>query len=132
MPEMPDEIEQDEAQLFQEEGDAPALLDRPVLVRQDGPVTVHDLPSRVGVMRSITLTTAVEQILGRDPRRKAAVLLAFDQAVWYGNSSSEVSQGNAAKWPALLPLELRHSDRVFAAAVTGTTTLTVLVEDWAD
>jgi hypothetical protein len=134
MPEsgMPDQIQPDLSEVQQEESDAPALMDHPVLVRQDGPVLVHDLPSRVGVMRSITLGTTPEQVLMPDRRRKAAVLLSLDQSIWLGNSSSEVSQGAAAKWPANLPIELRHCDRVFAAATTGTTTLTILVEDWAN
>jgi hypothetical protein len=119
MPEvgMPDEIQPDVAEVLQEESDAPALMDHPVLVRQDGPVLIHDLPSRVSVARKITLGATTELLVGRDRRRKRVVVVATgDQGVLLGTSQADVTQGNAPYYPPNVPIELRHAEPVYARA----------------
>jgi len=127
-PDPEEPIEGDVEELQQrEQWDGPA-----VLVEHNGPVTVHDLPARVAVMRSLQLTTSTELISGRDMRRKAVLLLAESDAFYVGNSAAAVTGGTAAKWPAGIPLDVRHVDALYARAAVAGTVLTVIVEQWAD
>lgn len=112
--------------------DVPELLQRDVElpavpVRHDGPLIVQIAPSLRGPAFSMALATTFQHVLGADPKRRRAVLLA-DEAWLYRTATS----GGGVPWPADMPLYLEHADQVYAATPTGTATLTVITEIWAD
>jgi hypothetical protein len=126
-PDALDDVQPDMAEVLQEPLAAAAIL-----VRQDAPVTTHELPTRSGGMRSETLTTSAESIAGHDRRRKRLVVISKDQALYLGTTRREVDSASAFYLPAGVTLEINHSDQVFAASATTTTLVSVLVENWAD
>lgn len=110
-------------QLRQEDEPLPA-----VPVRQVEPITVHNLPSRVGPMFSEDLSTDFVKILPSDVKRKRATLLA--SVAWEISRSGSVSSG--VPWSANVPLVIEHCDTVYARVPTGTGELSVITEVWAD
>jgi hypothetical protein len=117
----------DTDEVFQEEVDLGKLAPIPVVVA--GPVRVQALPSRIGVSRSITLTTTAETILGADPLRRSAVILAA-AAIRIG-SKEDVDLDSGFKLPANVPVTFTHSDTVWARADTSTAVVSIHVEEWA-
>lgn len=115
-----DEVEQREA--------VPELPIPAIPVHVDGPVQTQEVPSRVGVMVGITITTTAEQLAGPDLRRKKLTLLARDADFFFGTTRTQIS----AWWPAGVPLPITHSGSVFVAADTTSTLLTMVTEGWAD
>ena len=107
------------------------LWDRAVKVEHNGPITVQDLPARVGVMRSIQLGLNTELISGRDLRRKALLLLAESDSFYVGTTAASVGDQSAAKWPPGVPLDIRHADAVYAKAAVAGTVLSLISEQWA-
>ncbi len=112
--------------------DVPELLQRDVdlpavPVRVDGPLIVQLAPSLRGPAFPMTLGTVFQHVLGADPKRRRCILLA-DEAWLYRTSTS----GGGVPWPADTALYLEHADQVYAATPTGTATLTVITEIWAD
>lgn len=101
---------------------APALL-----VKPDGPVLTHQLPSRTGPMSSVPLGTTLAHILGPDEKRRRTVLICdVDWLV------SRASSAAGVPWYAKVPLVLESCDAVYAKVSTGTGTLSVIPEMWAD
>lgn len=118
-----------------------------VPVRVAGPVTTHELPSR----RSAPFTTQVGcppefvSLLGRELKRKRAILISSDKPFLYATVQAGLSQAlpatavvpaGAAWWPAMTPLTLLNSDQVFVACYsstsTDTATISVISETFAD
>ena len=116
------------------------LLELPVPavpVHVDGPVQTQTLPPRTSVLRTITVTTTPMELLARDLRRQRAVVYSFDQDVIIALRSSEAGSGPAfttagARWPKGSALTLFGASQVWVAAVTGTTSVTIVSESWAD
>lgn len=118
------------ADVVQEED--PAGLAR-VPVTVEGPVRVVDLPAKAGGLFTVAgVGQAVGvRILSEDPRRKHATVLATDQNVRYGASQAAAENGGAL-WPANIPLVWSAKSELWATAVTSTTAISVVVEQWAD
>lgn len=113
--------------LQQRELPLPALL-----VRQDGPVHVHELPSRVGACFTQLLGTGWENVLsGPDPKRKRALLFP-SAAVYIGTKKGAGVGGCLVPAAAASPIEIRHQDAVWIRMVADTGTVGVIVEVWAD
>lgn len=142
------DIEPDDAAVEQEES-APGLGTIPVCV--DGPVRVQELPARASGYRRVALTTTTPQkVLGRDPRRRRALLQVFDaagatQGVFYGVTLNQVTPPSsyAARLAVMSPavdgatvaspvLELTGMDELWAVADTADCELSVTAEQWAD
>lgn len=142
------DLEPDDADVLQDEG-MPGLTTIPVCV--DGPVRVQQLPAKAAGYRRVTVTTTTPQrVLGRDPRRKRAVLQVFDSAgatrgVFYGATLNEVTPpaALAARLAVASPavagatvaspvLELTGQDELWVVADTAVCELTVTAEQWAD
>lgn len=105
-----------------------------VPVRVVDPVQVQQLPSRHGVSRSFgTAATDGEPVplLGADLRRRRAVIIAASASIYVGEREM-VKSGAAAIWPAGVPLVIEHTEQVYARAATGTATVSVISENWAD
>lgn len=120
-----------------EEPELPAVLqddaDRGVLVRQAGPVQTREVPARPGSMLSFRLGLEPESVLGRDPRRKRALIQPDGQPVYVALTRQECSAGTGYVILAGNELELMHSGQVYARCAEGTEArLSVLTEMWAD
>lgn len=99
----------------------------PVVVKTDGPVLTHELPARLGVVAEFGLTTTWILVVGVDLKRKRLTLVCdVDWRVSHSQSST------GGTWPADVPLVLSHASAVYAKVSTGTGTLTVIPEEWAD
>jgi len=142
----PDALEPGDAAVEQEE--APPLGALPVTV--ETPVRVQELPARAAGYRRVAVgTTEPLRVLGRDPRRRRAVIQVYDAAgathgVYLGASRTEVAP--PASFAARLgvatpgggtpvashPLELRGLDELWLLADTAGCEVTVIAEQWAD
>lgn len=101
----------------------------PVGVSIDGPVTVHQLPSRAGPVTAQELSTDPVKVLAADPKRRRAVICGTDD--FHVSHMQSASAGGV--WPGLVPLVLEHADAVWAYVVNSdTSTLTIVTEYWAD
>jgi hypothetical protein len=120
--------EPDDAEVVQVEDGA----DYTAKVVVEGPVRTVELPSKSGGMFTVPAVDGNGQrLLGRDPRRKQATIVALAQDVRVGGSQAQASLAGA-RWPANVPLVYSGKDEVWAAAVTATTDVSVIVENWAD
>ena len=90
----------------------------------DGPVRTQAQPARMGPVQTYILESAEQQVLSNDLRRSRATLVT--SATW---NYLRKKGGTPAPWPANVPLILLHADEVWAS---GTTTLTVITEMYAD
>lgn len=122
MPEVPppslDEIQQVD--------ERPTLALPAVPVEVTGPVNTHELPSRLGVVFDLPLTTAWQMVLGEDLKRKRLVIVC--DADW---QVSHAGRGGG-RWPANVPLVITHASPVYALKGTNPGTVTVIPEEWAD
>lgn len=131
MPELPidtdDETNPDAAEVFQREDEPghPA-----VLVEHNGPLGVIDLPARVGVMVSYQLGVLTQPLLGADPRRKSALIIAENDAIFVGTTAARVTDGSCSKWPAGVPLPVTHIDALYARAAVAGTLISIISEQW--
>lgn len=95
-----------------------------VPVKHDGPVTMHELPSRCGAVIDFALTTNMQMVVPANYNRKRTLLIS--SAIW---NISHTRNGAGSPWPAAVPCEIRHCSAIYAS---GTATLTVITEVWAD
>lgn len=111
------------------------LMNHTIPVTVDGPVQIHNLPSVSAGSRCWTSVGDVTpvRVANGDPRRRSMTLISLDEDFYVGATQSEVEQGYAALWPSGIPLTLTHSDPVYVLCAhdTNTTTISVLVENWA-
>ena len=122
------ELEPDPAEI---QGDEPSYANiPPVPVSIRGPVETRIMGSRVGVSRSITVTTTPETVLGADVRRRRAVFLAA-AAVRLG-TLEDVNNDAGFLLSANVPLEITHVDIVWCRSDTSTARLSILVEEWTE
>jgi len=110
-----------------------------VPVHVDGPVQVQDLPPRTSVARSFAIGVEPQELLAQDLRRRRAVIIPTDGAIWIGKSTTDcrVPAGGTLAPGGKIPqstggVPLFGSSRLFCAAVTGTVIVTVIAESWAD
>lgn len=107
-----------------------------VPVEVTGPVTTHELPSRGATSMIEVATVQPREILGANRSRKSAILLSTDSPFYVAYSRNPaIGSGPAAVaalWPINVPLVIGHCDWVTVFTLTGTATISVLTEDWAD
>lgn len=124
----------DDAQVM-EDPPAPNLADleqREVVypavpVQVEGTVLIQQQPNRTGFATNESLTTAPPMmVLGADPRRAVAHLIG--SAAWLYRASQS---GMPVTVPANTILTITHSGAVWAASVTGSVTLGVIGENYA-
>ncbi len=104
----------------------PGLATIPVSV--GGPVQTRALPSRIGGASKEPLTTSFSNVLYADLKRRRAVLIA--DVDW--EYSRTGNSGSGVPWYAKVPLVLEHADSVCARVPTGTGTLSIVTETWAE
>ena len=120
-----------------EEPDLQAVLqddsDRGVPVRLMAPVQTREVPARAGAMLSFRLGLDAESVLGKDQRRKRAIVQPDGQPVYVALTRQECSAGTGYVILAGAQLEILHSGQVYARCAEGTEArLSVMTEMWAD
>lgn len=121
--------------VFQDEPAPVELTPIPVVVQ--GAVRVQELPSPVVVVVQVFCDSTggnivPQRVLGEDPRRKQATLVATDQNVRIGTSQKQVmSADTCAIWPKNVPIEITGKSEIWVAADTATTRVSVIAEQWA-
>lgn len=110
---------------------------KPIGVTVCGPVQTREVPaagypgykteSNVGATYGVRL-------LAMEPRRKSATIIPLSQDIWVSTSQAgaQAGAGGAMRWPALVPYVLNHLHEVWVCAVTGTTDISVAVENWSE
>lgn len=109
----------------------------PIPVVVEGTVRMQELPSPVVVVAQVFCdssggTIAAQRVLGEDPRRKKATIVATDQSVRIGTSQKQTqSPDTCAIWPKNVPVEISGKTEIWVAADTATTRVSVIAEQWA-
>jgi len=108
----------------------------PVKVAVCGPTEVRELPAiRAGYFTALGVspTTAV-QLLAFEPRRKSAVILSKDKAIWLAATQSGAQLGASSAFyvPASTPFTIEHLDQVWACATEETTDISVMTNFWSE
>lgn len=131
---------------LQQEEETDGFVVLPVRVTDQGPVQVHQLPSRDASMRSVYVDENVQQIVGANLRRRTMTVWATAETastfLYIGTDKNQVESGTAALLPAHLDdftngaptqLTMTHALQVWVKAVgANPVTLSVVTEDWAD
>lgn len=117
-------------EILQEDADALPIKAVPVSI--EGPVQVQLIGSRVASMRTITVTANADQVLGKDLRRRRAVIITNDAEIYVGLDMQQTNNEDAFLLPVDTPMEITHTDEVWAATVSATSKISVLVEQWAN
>jgi hypothetical protein len=140
------ELQPDDQEVMQTEH-APGLQCIPVTVEE--PVRTVELPAKSGGSRRyVASLTTPQRVLGRDPRRKSAVIELFDVAglsrgIFYGTSQNEVNPPSSyAARLALAPaaavptrsaqLHWDVVDELWMIADTAVCDVSVTAAQWAD
>lgn len=122
-------VNQDVVEIFQEDYQVPV-----VMVKQDGPVTTHELPTMHGAAFTEVLSdTNYRKILsGPDEKRKRVVITTDGDLFisFTGATGSGLRLHGAAAVQG--QIEITYVGSIWVAAVTGTVNVGVLVEYWAD
>lgn len=133
---MTDQLQPTTDELLQVEAPAAPLVAIPVTV--EGPVRVQSPPAvSLQVSQQFLDSTGgfiqPVRLLGDDPRRKRAQIVAKDQAMRVGTSQKQVmNPTTCAVWPAGVMLEVCSRTELWVAADTATTIVSVITEQWAD
>lgn len=106
-----------------------SLTEIPVCI--DDPVDVHILPSRIGATHNYLVDTTVQPLLGEDLRRRRVVIISVDNNIYVGDRES-VENKSACIWPKAVPLVMEHCQEIYVATDTGTSTVSLISENWAD
>lgn len=123
-------------EIYQAEEHALPLTPIPVTI--EGPVRSQDLPSKTMVVTQLFLDSTggfiqPQRLLGDDPRRKIARLVASDQKIRIGTSQKQVMNADTcAIWPVGVVLPITATTEVWVAADTLTTRISCIAEQWAD
>jgi hypothetical protein len=85
-------------------------------------------------MRNFAVDENATPILNRDPRRRRAVIITIDQPIYVGSSQNEADSGTGFLLPINVPLEITHTDEVWAAVslAAGDSVVSVLNELWTE
>lgn len=119
--------------VLQEEEQAAPLTPIPVVVQ--GQVRVQDPPAvslQVGQW-ALDASVGAQRVLGDDPMRSRVQLTAVGGVVRIGVSQKQVAYSSTCMLlPAGVLLELRARSEIWAAADSGTVTLSGAMEKWTD
>jgi hypothetical protein len=119
-----------QAEIDQVEPEVYAPMEVPVKV--EGPIRAQLLPATAftATTRALTATEAIK-VASRDVRRSRVVLIA-SATVWIGVNQMQAKQNVGGSLPANVPVEMRHTEDIYAIADAATPTLTVIEEFWTD
>lgn len=118
--------------------EAPAMPLTPIPVVVEGPVRTQDPPDMSLQVGQFFLDSTAgfiqpQRVLGDDPFRARARIVAKDQAIRVGTSQKQVmNPTTCAIWPVGVALEVRARSELWLAADTATTVVSIITEKWQD
>jgi len=102
-----------------------------VPVVHEGPITTHELPSKLGTTFSVTASVSTQVLLSHDRMRKRATIISTDNPFLISVARSINGTGVAALWPANVPFIYTSESELTVATSTGTAAVSVVTENWA-
>ena len=104
--------------------------DIPVIIQNL--VRIQTLPAQSWAARSFELAiNDPVQIARRDPRRKRALITVTTQTAWIGPTQSIAKQNVGFRVPAgVQPIEITHSEEIWAVADQAGSLLSIMAEYW--
>lgn len=122
------DLQPDELDSLQAEDTGPQPA---VLVKHEGPVRTQALPRKNAGTRTRNLTTTPQLLLSADHRRASATIISPAAILFAFTATAAGDSSTMAAWPANVPYTLTADAALYAAAATGTTTITIVTEFWA-
>jgi hypothetical protein len=123
------EREPTEVEVHQVEAEAYGGTDIPV--RVEGVVRAQSLPYQGWALRTYDLTTTSVKIANRDTRRGRIVIVA-SALCWIGNVETQAKPNVGFRVPSGIIVPFMHGEEVWAAADTGTASISVSEEFWTE
>lgn len=114
----------------------PPAAGTPVPVVVQGPVETREVPAAgpAGYLTATAVGAAIGvKVLGLEPRRKSATIMALSQDIWISTTQAgaQAGAGGAMRWPSLVPKVIDHINEVWVCAVSGTTDVSVETVKWS-
>jgi hypothetical protein len=110
--------------------EVPDLIEVPV--RVEGPIDARSLPAVAWTVNrfEITDSTGPIRLTGRNPFRKRLTIHSEDAGFFYGASQAQVSgRGNTGFLGMNIPLELAHTEEVWATNIAAESPKVTVVEE---
>lgn len=134
------ELQPDELDVLQAVQDGPDPLIRVAIAAVDTPVRTQDLPHKSAA--TFTKTVDVNGIVGQqvnqgrllpgDHRRAVVRLMSIGQNILIGFSNAAYQDASRmALWPANVAFVMNHDGELWVRAAASTTSVSVVVENWA-
>lgn len=124
-----DDINPDKDDVLQVEDPDPQAVE----VRIVGPAKVQQLPHKGGSTRTRTIGTTPVRMLSADHRRARAVLMSVGANALFALGKEQAADPSTmALWPQNVSFVVTTDTEVWAAAATGTTSMSVMTELWAE
>lgn len=123
------EREPTEVEVHQVEPEAYGPTDIPV--RVEGPVRSQSLPYQGWAIRTYDLATTPSKVANRDTRRGRIMLIA-SALCWAGNVETQAKANVGVRIPAGIVVPFMHGEEMWAAADTGTASLSISEEFWTE
>jgi hypothetical protein len=102
-----------------------------VPVVHEGPITTHELPSKLGTTFALIASANPQVALAHDRMRKRAVLISTDNPFLISVARSINGTGVAATWPANVPFIYTAESELTVATASGTAAVSVVTENYA-
>lgn len=108
-----------------------------IAVIVEGTVSTQELPATTSTSRSVNIAFAtggnVEQLFGKDRRRKAVTIWVETNGIYFGESPGAVTSLMGAHLPVGGSVTLNHTDAIFVGSDNAAgTRLSYVMEQWAD
>lgn len=123
------DLQPDDLEVLQAE--TPEVVPAAAVIVQ-GVVRTQDLPRKSAASRNRSLGTGMTKLLAADDRRAMVRLMSIGATMQVAFSQASTQDPSMCiQWPANTPLEITASCEVWAAALTGTTIVSIMTEYWA-
>lgn len=130
------DLQPDIGDVLQEEGGGGMSV--PVCITdQKTPIRTQSLPRKAGATMTKTLTTTPARVLRADGRRARVRVVSTDATSagafrFATNAASMQDNSTMCIWPGAQPLVLEATTELWLAAVTGTFSVGIVTELWAE
>lgn len=124
------DLQPDDLEVLQAENNGPEPA---VLVHVEGPIRNQQMPNKQGATRTrSSVGTTPIRLLTADHRRASFKLMSIGGNMLFAfNSAAAADPSAMATWPQNVQYAGTHDGEVWAAAATGTTSISVVTEYWA-
>lgn len=108
-----------------------------IAVVVEGTVSTQELPATTSTSRSVNIGIAtggnVEQLFGKDRRRKAVTFWTENNGVYFGENPGAVSSRTGAHLPTGGSFTINHTDSIYMGSDNAAGSfVSYVMEQWAD